>query len=215
MRQFIKYFIWRTSKSQESRIKTKAALLESNFLFLASCFLPLFSCGQSFTFDLKTTPNIDFTFNTIDKYKTGIIIPHALELKVVAVGGQWDLYMGATVTSSGYWNIISSYSTTGVSPPPVNILQARIYDIKNTEETGPGFFSLTDIAMPTYIVGTAAHDTIHNCNDASPIGTNQPGSYTSDPGCYRYNVDLKVNPGFIYRPGLYTLRVDFIIIEDL
>jgi len=205
----------RSEKINKQHAKAGRQLSINKLLFIVCCLLSASSNGQSFTFDLKTSPNIDFTFNTIDKYKTGIIIPHALELKVVAAGGQWDLYMGATVTSTGNWNVISSYSSTGISPPPIGLLQARIYNIKNTEEIGPGFFALTDIAMPTYIIGTAARDTIHNCSDMNPIGTNQPGNYNADPGCYRFNVDLKVNPGFTYRPGLYTLRVDFIIIEDL
>ena len=74
--------------------------------------------AQSVNFELKTSPNIDFTFNTIDKYINGIIVPHALELNVNVTGSQWDLYIGSTTTLAGSWNVVSNYSTTGISPPP-------------------------------------------------------------------------------------------------
>ncbi len=171
--------------------------------------------GQSVSFDLKSSPNVDFTFNTIDKYINGITIPHALELDVNVTGSQWDLYVGTTSITAGSWNIVTSYSSTGISPPPANILQARIYNANNTPVNGGAFFPLTDIATPTYIIGSIANDVGVNCGDASPIGTNQPGDYTVDPECYRFKVDLKLVPGLSYRPGMYTIRVDFILIEDL
>lgn len=181
---------------------------------MASC-LPDFLFSQSVDFDLKTSPNIEFKFRTISEYQNGIIIPNALELKVNAIGTQWDLYVGTTTTAAGSWNVINSYSTVGVSPPPTSILQARVYNSNNTSQTGPGFFPLTDIASPTYVIGSNVNDAGVNCGDPSPVGTNQPGDYTSSPGCYKFRVDLKMVPGFNYRPGLYTLRVDYILIEDL
>ena len=189
--------------------------IRSGFVFLLFLFSTEKLVAQSVNFDLKTSPNVDFTFNTIAKYVNGIIIPHALELNVNVTGVQWDLYIGTTTTAAGSWNVINSYSTTGITPPPTSILQARIYNSSNTPLTGGGFFPLSDIASPTYLIGSNANDPGVNCSDPSPVGTNQPGSYTVDPGCYRFKVDLKLVPGMIYRPGLYTLRVDYVLIEDL
>src|SRR6187397_503322 len=78
--------------------------------------------AQSGGFELQTSPNVDFIFNTFEKYENGIVIPHALELNINVSGAQWDLYMGATTTAAGSWNELSTYSTVGVSPVPVNIL---------------------------------------------------------------------------------------------
>jgi len=178
-----------------------------------------FSCqalsAQSVSFDLKTSPSVDFTFNTIEKCINGITMPHALDLNVNVTGGEWDLYIGTTTTGAGTWNLSTSYSSTGIATPPVSILQARVYNPNNTSLTGGGFFPLSDIATPTYMIGSLSNDPSVGCGDPSPVGTNQAGSYTSDPSCYRFRVDLKLTPGLIYRPGLYTLRVDFILIEDL
>lgn len=193
--------------------KKKHFILQT--LVVVGILIGMHANGQSVSFDLKTSPNIDFTFNTIDKCVNGIIKPHALDLNVNVTGAQWDLYVGATTTAAGSWNVLTSYSTSGITPPPVNILQARMYNSSSTQLTGGGFFPVNDIATPTYVIGSSANDPGVNCSDPSPVGTNQPGDYTSDPGCYRFRVDLKLVPGLIYRPGFYSLRVDFILIEDL
>jgi hypothetical protein len=163
-------------------------------------------------FDLQSAPNVDFVFNTFEKYENGIIIPHVLELNVNVVGAQWDLYMGTTTTTPGSWNELSTYSNVGTSPIPVGLLQARVYDIGGTTQTGGTFFPVSDVATPVYIIGSNIDDPAVSCGSA---GANEPGDYLTSPSCYKINVDLKIDPGFNYRPGLYTLRVDFYIIEDL
>jgi hypothetical protein len=168
--------------------------------------------AQSGGFELQTTPNVDFIFNTFEKYEHGIVIPHVLELNVNVSGAQWDLYMGATTTSAGSWNELSTYSTVGISPVPVNLLQARVYNQNNTQINGGAFFPLTDVAAPVYIIGSTIDDPGVSCGGS---GTNEAGDYLTSPSCYKFNVDFKIDPGFNYRPGLYTLRVDFYIIEDL
>jgi len=201
-------------------IPDSSTVNSKRYISLLALLLPaLFSFqtgkGQSLTFDSKSSPDIDFTFNTIEKYVNGIIIPQALELNVNAIGSDWDIYIGATTTAAGSFNVINTYSTTGLTPPPVSILQARIYNGSNTPQSGSGFFPLTDVATPTYIIGTNGNDATVNCADPDPTGTNSPGTYVTDPECYKFKIDLKLVPGLNYRPGLYTLRVDFIIIEDL
>ena len=174
---------------------------------------PKVSAQGSGGFELQTSPNVDFIFNTFEKYEHGIVIPHALELNINVSGAQWDLYMGATTTSAGSWNELSTYSTVGISPLPVNLLQARVYSQGNTQTTGGTFFPLTDVAAPVFIIGSPMDDPGVSCGGGP--GTNEAGDYLSSPSCYKFNVDLKIDPGFTYRPGLYTLRVDFYIIEDL
>ncbi len=183
-------------------------------LFGINLFIPEYLFAQNVSFDLKSSPNIDFKFHTIREYQNGIIIPNALELKVNVIGSQWDLYVGTTTTAAGSWNTINTYSTGGANPT-VDMLQARVYSSNGTSQTGGGFFPLSDISTPVYVIGSNLNNVGVNCSDPSPVGTNQPGDYTSSPGCYKFRVDLKVTPGFNYRPGLYTLRVDYILIEDL
>ncbi len=174
--------------------------------------ISIFAEAQSVSFGITSlSSNISFDFNTINKYKSGIILYNAFELLIDVSGTQWDLYVGATTTNSGYFDVTSSYSSTGTTPP-ISILQLQFRNANNTSLMS-GFFPITDISSPTYIIGTSsAPDLSISCPN---VGTNVAGSYTSNPGCYKFNVDMKITPGFTYKAGLYTLRIDYILVQDL
>jgi len=181
------------------------------FLGLWLLLIPVLLPAQSVSFALTTSPNITFDFNTIQKYENGITIMNACTLNIEASGTQWDLYVGATTTNVGYWDVTNTYGSTG-SLPTVGILKLQFRNAANTSQVS-GFFPLQDISTPTYIIGTAsAPDAAVYCPN---LGTNTPGSYTTNPNCYKFNIDLRIVPGFSLRPGLYTLRIDYIIIQDL
>lgn len=172
--------------------------------------LNIFSQSVSFGITAASS-NLSFDFNTIQKYQTGITFYNAYELLVDVSGTQWDLYVGVTTASAGIFDVTTTYSTAG-TPPPVSILEIQFRNSYNTSLMS-GFFPLTDISSPTYIIGTsAAPDLTIPCPN---VGANVAGSYISNPGCYKFNVDLRINPGFNYTPGLYTLRIDYVLIQDL
>lgn len=173
--------------------------------------------AQMVNIDLATSPTADFTFDNIFKLNYGIVLPNAITLNVEAVGTQWDLYVGTVTTIAGMWDNASYYTSTGNGSIPVGILQMRVHNLSNTPQIS-GFVPLQDIAVSTLdIIGDhlVAPDPAVNCSDLINTGTNTAGSYTVDPQCYQFKVDLKLTPGISYRPGLYTLQIEFIIAEDL
>jgi hypothetical protein len=107
--------------------------------------------------------------------------------------------------------VVSTYSPSYGSLPVINILQLQFRNSSNTSQIS-GFFGLTDISAPVYIIGSAVADPAVIC---PANGTNTAGNYLANPNCYHFKVDMKLVPGFSYRPGLYTLRIDYILIEDL
>ena len=109
--------------------------------------------AQAVSFSLKTSPSLHFDFNTVDKYISGLTFMNACELNVVAVGTQWDLYVGATTTVAGVWDVSSVYSTSGLTPP-IDILQLKFRNASGTALVA-GFFPIQDILTPTYIIGSA------------------------------------------------------------
>ena len=173
--------------------------------------------AQMVNIDLATSPTADFTFDNIFKLNYGIVLPNAITLNVEAVGTQWDLYVGTVTTIAGMWDNASYYTSTGNGSVPVGILQMRVHNLSNTPQIS-GYVPLQDIAVSTLdIIGDhlVAPDPAVNCSDLINTGTNTAGSYTVDPQCYQFKVDLKLTPGITYRPGLYTLQIEFIIAEDL
>src|SRR4051812_18787810 len=69
--------------------------------------------AQGVEFELKTSPTVDFTFNTIQKYQNGIIIHDAVVLDVVAAGTQWDMYIGTSTSAAGTFDNVQYYSNIG------------------------------------------------------------------------------------------------------
>jgi len=167
--------------------------------------------AQSVNFALTTSPNITFDFNTIQKYETGITIMNACILNIEASATQWDLYVGATTTNIGYWDVSTTYGTSGTLPT-IGILKLQFRNAAATAQVS-GFFPLQDRSTPTYIIGSAAApDAAISCPN---IGTNTAGNYLTSPSCYIFNVDLRIIPGFTLRPGLYTIRIDYVLMQDL
>jgi len=166
--------------------------------------------AQSLSFEVVTNPDVEFVFNTIQKYQTGLLAMNAITLRITAIGVNWDLYVGAETDISGKWDVVSTYGVNGYDPDVV-LLKVRFRNTANTSQEAT-FFELKDISTPVYIIGSTVSDPAVNCPDT---GTNTPGSYLSQPQCYQFNVDLQITPGFTHRPGLYKLNIKYVIAEDL
>ena len=187
----------------------------ARYLYLIGLFIILafHTAGytQSLSFELKESPDVEFIFNTVQKYQTGVLAPNAMTLRIIAEGVNWNLYVGAETDSPGYWNELTAYSTYGVEPT-TDILELRFRNTANTSQQ-QGWFPVTDINSPVYIIGS------ENPGDPSidcpGQGTNTPGSYITEPQCYRFNIDMRVVPGFELKPGLYNLLIKYVIVEDL
>ncbi len=180
------------------------------------CQLPNLAIAQTVNIDLVSATNVDFTFDSFYKLTNGIFLANAITFNVEAVGTKWDLYMGSNTSVPGVWDNVQYYGSSGNGAPSVGIVQCRVHNLSNTPLIS-GFVPLQDIATSTLdIIGNHnAVDLPVNCSDPSPVGTNTPGSYISDPQCYQFRVDLRIVPGFNYRPGLYTLQIEFTIAPDL
>ncbi|MFN2395364.1 MAG: hypothetical protein ABR597_06715 [Bacteroidales bacterium] len=201
-------------KENQLKIRKRSTGL-AGYLYLMGLFVLLAAYtsgfGQSLSFELKESPDVEFVFNTIQKYQTGVVVPNAITLRIIADGLNWDLYVGAQTDSPGYWNELTAYSTYGVEPE-TDILELRFRNTANTSQQF-GWFPVSDINTPVYIIGS------ENPGDPSVScpgqGTNTPGSYLTEPQCYLFNVDMRIVPGFDLKPGLYNLLIKYVIVEDL
>jgi hypothetical protein len=193
-------------KNEVDMIKEiKAVLLITALLSLCNI-----AKTQSVSFEIKTSPAIHFDFNTVQKFITGITAMNVCQLNINAVGTQWDLYVGATTTVAGQWDVNSVYAPVG-TVPTIDIVQLQFRNASSTSQV-PSFFPIQDILTPTYIIGSAAPDAAIAC---PATGTNQAGNYLSSPGCHKFSVDLKIIPGLGLQPGSYSIRIDYVLVQDL
>jgi len=162
------------------------------------------------TLEVLQDNNVIFDFDKIQEYINGITYMNAATLKITATDG-FDLYVGATTTNIGFWDVIQTYSNIG-NPPTIDMVKLQFRNTNSTSQVA-GFFDLQDESNPTYIIGTAVNpDPVINC----PLnGTNAPGDYLADPGCYKFKVDLRIVPGFTYQSGLYYLEINYSAVPDL
>lgn len=253
-------------------------------LFLALSFLGLFSAwsfGQlideknvTVTMDLQpilqlkmtTSDQIDFVFDDIKDYYSGIIKYGATVLKVSS-SVTWDLYAVGTSQDGTYWDQQVSYSGGGganaISQLPLELLELHQHEPNqyDANATGPQtdysaafspantptpgqnniFASATPYTAPAadqkYIQG---HKGTNAGQDGAPGGsyltaTPTPGTFSD----YYFVIDYRILPGLpaifpnaglndgtpldlvtvngagaYANPGVYTMNVKYILLED-
>ncbi|MFW5706750.1 MAG: hypothetical protein ACOCX0_04830 [Bacteroidota bacterium] len=163
------------------------------------------------SFEVFQDPDVEFLFNSVQDYQTGLLAMNAMELRITSTGTNWDLYVGAITSDAGIWDVIQYYSVQG-DHPTIDIVELRFRNTANTAQV-QGYFPLTDINSPTYIIGSPALDPAVDC--LSGAGANVPGDYLTNPSCYQFRVDMRITPGFEMRPGLYRIIVEYVIVADL
>lgn len=165
--------------------------------------------AQDLNFDLKVSPSVNMVFNTIEKYEQGLVQYNFNQLNIVS-DVTWDLYVGANTSVPDLWDEEISYSNSGATPP-LSILQLRVRNSNNTQQI-QDFFSLTDIALPTYLIGSSLSDNEKSCDE---LNSNMAGTYKTSPGCMSFDVDIMIKPGLEYRAGQYKVEIIYTIIENL
>lgn len=160
------------------------------------------------SFELKTSPEVVFSFVSVNDYVAGKTRMGALKLRVNS-DRRWDMWVKATTSN---WIVVDTYSSGGAIPD-VDILQLSVRNSSGTSNIS-GFFPISDLEQ--YLIGSAGSDIEIACPGA---GANAAGDYISNRACYEFNVDFKIIPGIdpvsYLRPGYYRLDVLFTIVEDL
>ncbi len=235
--------------------------MKNGFKFLTILMLAMPSCTNaqkslfaqeyvSVTMDLQgilelkmtTDPHVDFIFNTIQKYQSGIIKYNATKLNVTATV-PWDLYVQP---SSEYWNQQSLYSASGNA---TSILPSEVLEIQSAV-SNPTPEALT---LNNFIGLTSQHGT--NISGLTPTASTQflAGGYNSDRTSYRqvgssaaaltsngnqFIIHYRIKPGVpvnfpnlsgqypalaaqlqsshpSIQPGYYSIEIVYTLVEDL
>lgn len=185
--------------------------------FLAFNFIAIEAVSQQrgsvLSFEIVREQEVFFNFNAIQKYQAGITVSNAMILRIDA-DVSWDLYVYAKTQDEGLWDQQLIYAQYG-DLPEIEIMELRFRNTFNTSNIS-GFFPLQGESSPIYIIGSPGLDAIIECDNAgNSQGANAPGNHLVNPECYQFNVDVRIVPGFSLRPGLYTLHIEYVIVENL
>ncbi len=183
---------------------------------------------------MTTSPQVDFSFKTIQEYQQGITRFNATQLEVDATLA-WDLFVYA---STNLWTQVEAYSTNGNNGLPAEILQMKSSIINGTAATDDldAFVSLKGLTNSGVVGGAPTVDTQFL---AGMVGTAAgqsaaPGTASSNPATNKFRLDMRLKPGVpaifadstvplttvgnltaFAQAGYYYMEVVYSLVEDL
>lgn len=207
---------------QSNKIAIYFALLFTNLFFnhaFAQISCPTYiavNCNDATSqFIQNPTPNnLDFVFDNLSKYVSGITYSGStiLKLKIDSNNAycKWKLVMYVNNTSStgDEWETIQNYGAGG-KKPTVDLIQVRVYNYCGTPQ-GLGKYQ-------TFPLGTHLLRIIDDPIHLNPSGlcnlteVNSFGNYLTNYGEYSFIIDYRIIPAFSLNlsPGSYQVQIKF------
>ena len=146
---------------------------------------------------MTTSPQVDFTFKTIQEYNNGITQYNAVQLEVDATLA-WDLFAYA---SKDEWEPVEVYSTNGSSILPAEILEMKSSVINATTATDDfdAFISLKGLTHSEVGTVNAGVPTVNTQFLAGMFGTaagesEAPGTAADNPSTHKFRIDMRLKP---------------------
>ncbi len=146
---------------------------------------------------MTTDPQVNFSFNTIQDYQTGLVKYSAVRLEVDATVS-WDMFVYA---SSDTWTQVEAYSTNGAAELPAEILMiSQKYDnsaAAGSVGVGPAFQSLRGMTNSGVNAGTGAPaaTTQFLAGDLDLAVAMAPGTAAGNPSTNAFRVNYRLWPG--------------------
>jgi hypothetical protein len=184
---------------------------------------------------MTTSPQVDFTFKTIQEYNQGITRFNATLLEVDATLA-WDLFVYA---STDTWTQVEAYSTNGNSVLPAEILELHSSVTSAAPVNINAFSSLLGLTNSGVGSINAGEPTVATQFLAGAFGTGvgesfAPGTAANNPSTNKFRVDMRLKPSIpatfpnstvlltaagnnvdYAQAGYYYLEVVYTLVEDL
>lgn len=184
---------------------------------------------------MTTSPQVDFTFKTIQEYNNGITRFNATQLEVDATLA-WDLFVYASTDS---WTQVEAYSTNGNAYLPAEILELQSSVTSVAPVNVNTFASLLGLTNSTVAAGVPTVATQFLAGEAGLVGATPgsafaPGTAANNPLTNKFRIDMRLKPGIpatfpnstvlltangnnadYAQAGYYYLEVVYSLVEDL
>ena len=163
-------------------------------------------------------------FDDFTKYNGGITINSATQIRITVEDKtvpdplcSWNLRMfiennSGAGTPLDEWEELTNYGNGNADNPKISALQIRV---RNTCATSPA-----DNTFQSFNTSADILDIIAQMLPVTPAGSctqnvNGPGSYLTNYDEFTFDIDIRLNPGFQYNPGIYNLNIRFRLEENL
>jgi len=210
-------------------VKLKPGLFLLTFL-LQAVFTARAQCGPPAASNCQGVPasnmfvtgntNLDFTFDSFQKYVNGITISGATQLRLTVLPNnascKWKLRVyvdnnPSAPTPNNEWETLNSYGGSG-NTPLIDLLEVRIYNGCNTPINSGVYQSFTPL-NGSYI--DIINDIVLNPAGSCGPNVNGAGSYLSNYKEFSFTIDYRLRPGLSYKAGAYQLSLRFCLVEDV
>lgn len=172
----------------------------------------------------NSSVNQIIVFDDFTKYNAGITINSVTRLRIQVEDRtvpdplcSWNLRMFIENNSGGgtpidEWEELTSYGNGNASNPSISVLQVRV---RNACATSPA-----DNIFRSFNNANDILDIIEQMLPVTPAGSctqnvNGPGSYLTNFDEFNFDIDIRVNPGYQFNPGVYGLNIRFRLEENL
>ena len=196
-------------------------------LSTANCSVGAIGSNISISPGSGTNQNLTFDFDSFSKINGGITQYGASIIKIKTVNNpastcNWTLKMYVSSTPPlTTWDALTNYGAGSGLLPPLTLIQVRVTNGCSTPQNAGVWQTFSAAAgTPIPIIDNAtllAAGALGACSGGvlgNPAETNGAGSYLTNYTSFTFNVDYKIIlGGFTYRPGLYTLKIEYCLSE--
>ena len=172
----------------------------------------------------NTSVNQIVVFDDFTKYRGGITINSVTRIRVIVEDKtipdplcSWNLKMfiennSGAGTPLNEWEEVTNYGNGAGSNPTIDVLEVRVRNACATSPHDNIFRSFNDANEILEII----REEIGNIVSAGSCTTNVngPGSYLTNYDEFNFDIDIRLNPGVRFKPGIYNLNIRFRLEEN-
>lgn len=175
------------------------------------------------TISLTNPSSTEFNFDTFSEISSGIVLSGSSLIKIKtfnnpALTCKWNLKMYVfnfgTIPITD-WQTLANYgSVSSALTPPLNLIEVRLsnYCLTPTSNGIWQNFAASNGASIDIINNIGIN--LPGAAPACGLGqTNTAGSYLTNYGEYSFTIDYRIVPGYVYKPGRYTIKIVYCLSE--
>ena len=170
----------------------------------------------------NTSVNQIVVFDDFTKYRGGITINSVTRIRIIVEDKtipdplcSWNLKMfiennSGAGTPLNEWEEVTNYGNGAGLNPTIDLLEVRVRNACATSLYDNIFRSFNDANEILDIINEIVITSAGSCT----TNVNGPGSYLTNYDEFNFDIDIRLNPGVRFNPGIYNLNIRFRLEEN-